>query len=102
MRLREHDETDRWPPHLATFDADVWPPAVGELEESCRCSRCLERFGPPKPAPRTVFAARRRWRKARLATLRKGTTDYRAEFLKYLQESLPERHKPNNEWRIGR
>jgi len=32
MRLREHDETDRWPPHLATFDPDDWPLATNEVE----------------------------------------------------------------------
>ena len=96
MRGRERDLA-RWPPDLAEFDADAWPPAPGELDESCRCSSCLERFGPPKPAPRTVAAARRRWRKARLATFRKGSYEYRAELLTSLQEALPERHKPNNE-----
>jgi len=98
------DEADggRWPPHLVVFRADQWPPAPGELEESCRCVSCLERFGPPKPAPRTVAAARRRWRQARLATLKKGSYEYRAELLKYLQESLPERHRNpqwNGEWK---
>jgi len=102
MARWENDDGGSWPPHLATFDADGWPPAAGERSEACACSSCVARHGPPGPAPRTIFAARRRWRQARLARLKKGSYEYRAEFLKYLQESLPERYQPNNEWRIGR
>ena len=88
------DDGARWPPDLAVFRAADWAPSVGEVEERCTCAHCTERYGPPGPAPRTITAARRRWRKARLATLEKGTDDYRAEALSALRENLPERHRP--------
>jgi len=88
------DDGGRWPPHLAVFDPAEWPPGPGEVEQACTCAHCVDQFGPPRPAPRTVAGARRRWRKARLATFKKGTYEYRAEALLALQESLPERHRP--------
>ena len=94
MALRKDDDAAAgWPPHLATFNPKDWPPSSNELERSCRCSHCVARFGPPRPAPRTVAAARRRWRQARLATFRKGTDEYRTEALSALRENLPERYR---------
>jgi len=90
----------RWPDRLAVFKFSEWPPGEGELQQTCTCAPCVERHGPPKPAKHTVATARRRWRQARLATLRKGSYEYRTEFLVALQESLPERHKPYNEGAI--
>ena len=87
------DDGGRWPPRLATFDPAAWPPAPDEVEESCACTDCRTRFGPPGPAPRTVAAARRRWRRARLATLTKGTDEYRTEALSALRENLPQRYR---------
>ena len=101
MKAREV-EVGGLPARLATFNAADWPPGPGERSEACACSSCTAKYGPPGPAPRTVVAARRRWRKARLATLTKGSPEYCAELLSALHEALPERHKPNNEWRIGR
>ena len=94
MARWDEDAGGRWPDRLATFNADDWPPAQGEVAQTCTCASCTAKYGPPGPAPRTVAAARRRWRQARLATLKRGSYEYRAEFLVALQESLPERHRP--------
>ena len=87
------DDGGRWPPHLATFTPTDWPPATNEVERTCTCTSCIDKYGPPRPAPRTVAAARRRWRQARLATLKKGTDEYRTEALSALREQLPERYR---------
>jgi len=88
------DDGARWPPHLAVFNPAEWPPAYDEVETTCTCASCTAKYGPPRPAQQTITAARRRWRKARLATLEKGTDEYLAEVLSALRENLPERHRP--------
>ncbi len=75
-----------WPPHLATFDPTQWPPAAGEVEEMCQCGPCRQRWGPPGPAGNTLLDAHTRWRKARLATLERGSSEYRLEALEGLRE----------------
>ncbi len=75
-----------WPPHLATFVAADWPPAPGELEETCQCGPCRERWGPPRPAGATVADARRPRRVARQAALVRGSPEFRAEVMAAIYE----------------
>ena len=75
-----------WPPRLATFVAADWPPAPGEVEETCRCSSCEQRWGPPGPAGHSVADAHLRWRRARLETLVRGSQEFREEALQGLRE----------------
>lgn len=76
-----------WPPKLAKFDPDDWPPPPGAVLESCRCVHCVERSGSPKLDDGTnVGAARRRWWQARLDFLGKGTREYQHELFRQIRE----------------
>lgn len=58
---RRRDEVGPWSGPLASFDPSDWPPTEGEVVETCKCSKCLERWGPPPPAGATLPECRRRW-----------------------------------------
>lgn len=76
---------ERWPPALAVFRPEDWPP-TGELVESCGCRPCRDRWGPPAPAGTSVADARRRWRLARQAALERGSSEFKLEVMAALVE----------------
>ncbi len=86
MMVREQPGS-RWPPHLEVFDPKDWPPAAGELEQTCRCSSCQRQWGPPGLAAISVVDAHLRWRRARLETLVRGTLEFREVALEGLREN---------------
>jgi hypothetical protein len=79
------------PSKLATFDPADWGPVPGATLQACRCSGCVERWGPELPPDdsTTVGAARARWRAARLEFLRETLGPdhpvYRFEVLQKIQ-----------------
>lgn len=86
------DELTGWPAERDVFDPAEWGPVPGAVLEACRCSGCVERFGPDLPPDdsTTVWSARRRWREARIAHLRehvgKDHRLYKFEMLESIRE----------------
>jgi len=82
---RHRDTGDGWwPPDLAVFRASDWPPAAGDLDAG----------GPPWAAGHSVLAAHRRWCKARLAALPKGSAEYGVEQLRGMREAVAMTRNP--------
>jgi hypothetical protein len=77
-----------WPPRLAVFDPNDWPPQPGATLEACRCTYCTERSGAalPPDVSTSVAAARRRWRQARVDFLGEGHPLFKLEVLAQIRE----------------